>query len=111
MFELCTGAESTYNQDHAASGCGQLSLDYVRFRQNRIEEMAGSLQAGPGMMGRSLITAASQRLGLVQQEDLQPRFAKYLPTARKFINYVEDYPYPYVIAKLCWEMPTAVPLA
>ncbi len=46
---------------------------------------------------------------LVQQEDLQPRFAKYIPTARKFINYVEDYPYPYVIAKLCWEMPSPIP--
>jgi hypothetical protein len=46
---------------------------------------------------------------LVRQEDGRPRFAKYLPTARKFVNYVEDYPYPYVIAKLCWEMPTAVP--
>ncbi len=46
---------------------------------------------------------------LVREEDGQARFAKYLPTARKFINFVENYPYPYVIAKLCWEMPSAIP--
>lgn len=46
---------------------------------------------------------------LVMQDDRQQRFRKYLPTERKFINYVEDYPYPYVIARLCWEMPTAIP--
>lgn len=46
---------------------------------------------------------------LVIQEDQQERFRKYLPTERKFVNYIEDYPYPYVIARLCWEMPTAIP--
>jgi len=58
-----------------------------------------------------LFTAADPALprSLVQQEDGRPRFAKYLPTAREFINYVEDYPYPYVIGRLCWEIPTAVP--
>jgi hypothetical protein len=58
-----------------------------------------------------LFTAADPALprSLVQQEDGRSRFAKYIPTAREFINYVEDYPYPYVIAQLCWEMPSAVP--
>lgn len=46
---------------------------------------------------------------LVQQDDHRPRFAKYVPTDRKFVNYVEDYPYPYVISRLCWEIPTAIP--
>ncbi len=46
---------------------------------------------------------------LTRQEDGRARFAKYLPTARRFVNYVENYPYPYVIAKLCWEMPSAIP--
>lgn len=46
---------------------------------------------------------------LVIQEDRQQRFRKYMPVERKFVNYIEDYPYPYVIARLCWEMPTAMP--
>ncbi len=46
---------------------------------------------------------------LVMQDNLQQRFRKYIPTERKFVNYIEDYPYPYVIARLCWEMPTAAP--
>ncbi len=47
--------------------------------------------------------------GLVQDEDQRARFAKYLPQERKFGNYVEDYPYPYVIDRLCWEVPAAIP--
>jgi len=46
---------------------------------------------------------------LVQDADRRPRFAKYLPTERKYVNYVEDYPYPYVIGRLCWELPSAIP--
>lgn len=58
-----------------------------------------------------LFTAADPALprSLVQQEEGGPRFAKYIPTAREFVNYVENYPYPYVIARLCWEMPSAIP--
>ena len=58
-----------------------------------------------------LHTAADSSLprSLVQQDDGRPRFAKYVPIERKFVNYVEDYPYPYVIARLCWEIPTAIP--
>lgn len=37
------------------------------------------------------------------------RLARYLPAERKFVNYVENYPYPYVIARLCWEIPGATP--
>ena len=32
-----------------------------------------------------------------------------MPTDRNFVNYVEDYPYPYVVSRLCWEMPSAIP--
>jgi hypothetical protein len=38
-----------------------------------------------------------------------PRFAKYIPRDRNFVNYVENYPYPYVIDRTCWEMPSAIP--
>jgi putative membrane-bound dehydrogenase-like protein len=46
------------------------------------------------------------------------RFAKYFPSqtnavTRKslanFATYIEDYPYPYVINKVCWEFPAMVP--
>ncbi|MFH1264873.1 MAG: polysaccharide deacetylase family protein, partial [Planctomycetota bacterium] len=47
--------------------------------------------------------------GLVIEEDGRQRFGKYVPRDRNFVNYVEDYPYPYVIGRLCWEMPSAVP--
>jgi hypothetical protein len=32
-----------------------------------------------------------------------------VPRDRGFVNYVENYPYPYVIARLCWEMPSSIP--
>src|SRR6185369_1819048 len=50
--------------------------------------------------------------------DGQSRFSKYFPTKTNAITRVSlaafsttiaDYPYPYVIGKLCWEFPCAVP--
>ena len=38
----------------------------------------------------------------------QPRFRKYLPFP-SFVNTIEDYPYPYVIGRSCWEFPCVVP--
>jgi putative membrane-bound dehydrogenase-like protein len=37
------------------------------------------------------------------------RFRKYLPADRSFVNYIEDYPFPYVLGGLCWQFPCAVP--
>ena len=42
---------------------------------------------------------------LVYDEDGREKFRKYIPTDRTMANYVEDYPYPYVIGRLCWEIP------
>lgn len=39
----------------------------------------------------------------------QERFRKYLPKDRLMGNYVENYPYPWVIDRLCWEVPAVVP--
>lgn len=36
------------------------------------------------------------------------RFRRYLPF-KAFANTIENYPYPYVINRLCWEFPCAVP--
>jgi len=41
-------------------------------------------------------------------EDGRPRFEKYLPWDN-FVNTIEDYPYPYVIARLGWQFPCMVP--
>ncbi len=46
---------------------------------------------------------------LVTDEEGRPRFSKYIITERNFINRVPDYPYPYVIARLCWELPPVMP--
>ncbi|MGO9924218.1 MAG: PVC-type heme-binding CxxCH protein [Isosphaeraceae bacterium] len=36
------------------------------------------------------------------------RFRKYIPFP-SFVNTIENYPYPYVIGRLCWEFPCIVP--
>jgi putative membrane-bound dehydrogenase-like protein len=46
---------------------------------------------------------------LVMQPNGQERFRRYVPVDRQFVNYIEDYPYPYVIGNLCWQMPCATP--
>jgi len=58
-----------------------------------------------------LLTANDPALprALVRDADLRPRFGKYVPADRQYGNFVEDYPYPYVIGRLCWEMPSAIP--
>ena len=46
---------------------------------------------------------------LIIDADGQDRFLKYMPKDRGFVNYIENYPYPYVINKLCWEFPCIAP--
>jgi len=45
---------------------------------------------------------------LIEDSDGRERFRKYIPFP-SFTNYVENYPYPFVIGKLCWEFPCSVP--
>jgi putative membrane-bound dehydrogenase-like protein len=46
---------------------------------------------------------------LVLNKDGTERFRKYLPADRSFVNTIEDYPYPYVIGRLCWQFPCVTP--
>jgi putative membrane-bound dehydrogenase-like protein len=55
---------------------------------------------------------------LVIEPDGRERFRKYFPTATNaatrvsleaFTTTIENYPYPYVIGRLCWEFPCVVP--
>ena len=45
---------------------------------------------------------------LVFDPDGKERFRKYIPFP-SFVNTIENYPYPYVIGRLCWEFPCIVP--
>ena len=40
--------------------------------------------------------------------DGSPRFERYVPFP-SFVNTIEDYPYPYIIGGVCWQMPCVVP--
>jgi putative membrane-bound dehydrogenase-like protein len=46
---------------------------------------------------------------LVLEPDGRERFRKYVPPAGTFGNNIEDYGYPYVIGRLCWEFPCVTP--
>lgn len=46
---------------------------------------------------------------LVLDEKGHGRFLKYAPFDRTFVNRIDDYPYPYVISRLCWEFPCVAP--
>lgn len=46
---------------------------------------------------------------LVLDPDGRERFRKYIPPGKPFGNTIENYPYPYVIGRLCWEFPCMTP--
>ncbi|HJT36140.1 MAG TPA: polysaccharide deacetylase family protein, partial [Pirellulales bacterium] len=46
---------------------------------------------------------------LVLDEKGHSRFLKYAPFDRTFVNRIDDYPYPFVISRLCWEFPCVAP--
>jgi len=46
---------------------------------------------------------------LVLDADGTEKFRKYIPADRPFGNTIEDYPYPYVINRTCWEIPCVMP--
>ena len=45
---------------------------------------------------------------LTLNEDGSERFERYIPFP-SFVNKIENYPYPFVIGKLCWEFPCSIP--
>jgi hypothetical protein len=58
----------------------------------------------------NILSAADKSLprAIVLDPDGQEKFRKYIPFAA-FTTTIENYPYPYVLGKLCWEFPGAVP--
>ncbi len=57
---------------HRVSGLAQISLASARFRQGRVEEANGEIAAGPGVVSRSLIEAATERLGMSGEQGPKP---------------------------------------
>ena len=45
---------------------------------------------------------------LTLNDDGGEKFERYIPFP-SFVNKIENYPYPYVIGKLCWEFPCTIP--
>ncbi len=56
---------------HKLSGRGDLAIERLRFHSGRIEQAAGVLTAGPGLVSRSLIKAAGDCLGLVPDGEIK----------------------------------------
>jgi hypothetical protein len=50
---------------HTLRGSGQLTIQTARFRQGRLDQAAGSLLAGPGVISRSLLSAAALHLDMI----------------------------------------------
>lgn len=46
---------------------------------------------------------------LVLTSEAAERFRPYVPEDRTMTNYVEDYPYTFVVGRLCWEVPPVMP--
>ncbi|MFO0965258.1 MAG: polysaccharide deacetylase family protein [Gemmataceae bacterium] len=46
---------------------------------------------------------------LTLDEDGVERFKAYFPADRSFVNWIENYPYPYMIGRQCWEFPCMTP--
>jgi hypothetical protein len=71
-------------------------------------ESGNFLQASSSVC--SIITSADPALpsGFAVDDEGRHRFAKYAPF-KSFVNKVYNYPYPFVIGKLIWEFPCAVP--
>ncbi|HID76178.1 MAG TPA: dehydrogenase, partial [Planctomycetaceae bacterium] len=58
-----------------------------------------------------LFTSDDRQLprSVVLDEGAHERFRPYVPADRIMVNLIENYPYPYVIGRLCWEIPPVMP--
>jgi hypothetical protein len=65
LAELDLGGLVSDHFSHRMSGMAEVVIQSARFRQGRLEEGSVILAAGPGTIDRSLMEAASARLGLV----------------------------------------------
>ena len=91
--------------------CDSLNTPSPRFWTeifNRTTEQGNFLQIDTSVFNITTASDTNLPRELVFDPDGQERFRKYLPFP-SFVNTIEDYPYPYVIAGRCWEFPCIVP--
>jgi putative membrane-bound dehydrogenase-like protein len=100
--------------------CDSLNTVSPRFYTeifNRWTPSLNSLQIDSSVF--NFFTSADKSIPrkLVLDKDGKERFLKYLPRNLKrgghvhnhFVNYIENYPYPYVIGNTCWQFPCVAP--
>ncbi|NQV27343.1 MAG: c-type cytochrome [Rhodopirellula sp.] len=100
--------------------CDSLNTVSPRFFSeifNRTTEQGNYLSLSSSVF--SMYTSADPDIPkeLLTDADGREKFRKYLPKGLKrngvaqdnFVNWIENYPYPYVINNLCWEFPCMVP--
>ncbi|HEX4796542.1 MAG TPA: PVC-type heme-binding CxxCH protein, partial [Humisphaera sp.] len=75
---------------------------------NGITSQGNFLQADSSVCNRFTADDPALPRELVLDENSADRYARYVPFP-SFVNSIRDYPYPYVIGKLCWEFPCVTP--
>ncbi len=66
LIDVDLGRLVTDCSAHQLSGLGLVTIQSARIRRGRLQQATGTLQAGPGVISRSLITAAVERLHLIE---------------------------------------------
>ncbi len=95
---------------HRTPGCDARNTASPRF-------YAEVFPRAPLQMDSSIFTAFTKPLPGLPGEwfvrpDGTPRFARFIagiPFTKKFVNYVDSHPYPYVINRRIWELPAIIP--
>src|SRR5207244_3245126 len=75
---------------------------------NRAASAGQFLQADSSVMNILSTNDFGLPRDLVIDANGKEKFRKYVPFP-SFVTTIENYPYPYVIGKLCWEFPAMVP--
>lgn len=75
---------------------------------NRTTQHGNFLEADSSVFHRFSWEDPSLPRELVLNDQSEDRYAKYVPFAN-FANAIRNYPYPFVIGKLCWEFPCITP--
>jgi hypothetical protein len=75
---------------------------------NRTTSAGHSLQIDSSVCNVTTTNDSELPREIVLDPDGKGRFAKYVPSP-SFVNTVNDYPYPYLINQLCWELSCATP--
>jgi putative membrane-bound dehydrogenase-like protein len=91
--------------------CDSINSPSPRFYSeifNRTNALGQFLTIDSSVMNIPTPKDASMPRELVTDANSREKFRKYLPFP-SFVTTIEDYPYPYVIGKLCWEFPAMVP--